>query len=76
MMQVYEPSLWHQSSRQSASKASEAIEEFSGKTYLLIVMQDNPDPDSIAAAVALRRLANSLADLQCSIACGGTIGRG
>lgn len=51
-------------------------EEFAGKTYLLIVMQDNPDPDSIAAAVALRRIANSLADLQCSIACGGTVGRG
>jgi nanoRNase/pAp phosphatase (c-di-AMP/oligoRNAs hydrolase) len=51
-------------------------EEFAGKTYLLIVMQDNPDPDSIASAVALRKIANSLADLQCSIACGGTVGRG
>jgi nanoRNase/pAp phosphatase (c-di-AMP/oligoRNAs hydrolase) len=51
-------------------------EEFAGKTYLLIVMQDNPDPDSIAAAVALRKMANTLADLQCSIACGGTVGRG
>jgi nanoRNase/pAp phosphatase (c-di-AMP/oligoRNAs hydrolase) len=39
-------------------------------------MQDNPDPDCIAAAVALRKLANSLANLQCSIACGGTVGRG
>ena len=51
-------------------------EAFAGKTYLLIVMQDNPDPDSIAAAVTLRKIANSLADLQCSIACGGTVGRG
>lgn len=47
-----------------------------GGTYLLIVMQDNPDPDSIAAAVALRKLANSLASAQCSIAHGGTVGRG
>ncbi len=47
-----------------------------GRSRLLIVMQDNPDPDAIAAAVALRRLVNVLADLKCSIAHGGTIGRG
>lgn len=46
-----------------------------GHKTMLIVMQDNPDPDSIAAAVALRRLANSLAQIQCSIAHGGTVGR-
>jgi len=46
-----------------------------GKSYMLIVMQDNPDPDSIAAAVALRKLANSIADVPCTIACGGTVGR-
>jgi nanoRNase/pAp phosphatase (c-di-AMP/oligoRNAs hydrolase) len=51
-------------------------ELFSGKTYLLIIIQDNPDPDCIASAVALRKLANSLANLQCSITCGGTVGRG
>lgn len=43
---------------------------------LLIVMQDNPDPDSIAAAMALRRLANAVAGLRCSITHGGTVGRG
>ncbi|MHC5213394.1 MAG: DHH family phosphoesterase, partial [Planctomycetota bacterium] len=42
---------------------------------MLIVMQDNPDPDAIASAVALRRLANTLANIQCSIAHGGTVGR-
>jgi len=46
------------------------------KGSLLIVMQDNPDPDSIAAAVALRRFANSTAGVQCSIAHNGTVGRG
>lgn len=46
------------------------------KSSLLIVMQDNPDPDSIAAAVALRRFANTVARLKCSIAHGGTVGRG
>ena len=47
-----------------------------GKSNLLIVMQDNPDPDSIAAALALRKLANTLAQVHCSIAHGGTVGRG
>ena len=42
---------------------------------MLIVMQDNPDPDAIASAVALRRLANTLPNIQCSIAHGGTVGR-
>jgi nanoRNase/pAp phosphatase (c-di-AMP/oligoRNAs hydrolase) len=51
-------------------------EVLAGKAYLLIVMQDNPDPDSLAAAVALRRLARGLANVQVSLACGGTVGRG
>lgn len=46
-----------------------------GHKTMLIVMQDNPDPDSIAAAVALRKLANTLAQIQCSIVHGGTVGR-
>lgn len=42
---------------------------------MLIVMQDNPDPDSIASAVALRRLVNGLGGIRCTIAHGGTVGR-
>lgn len=42
---------------------------------MLIVIQDNPDPDAIASALALRKLANTLANIQCSIAHGGTVGR-
>ena len=42
---------------------------------LLIVMQNNPDPDAIAAACALRELANRAAGLNCQFAYGGTIGR-
>jgi len=45
------------------------------KSRLLIVMQDNPDPDSIASAVALRKIANSLNNVQCTITHGGTVGR-
>jgi len=60
----------------TGSKLQRLTELFVGKAYLLIVMQDNPDPDSLAATVALRKLAKSLANLQVSIACGGTVGRG
>jgi nanoRNase/pAp phosphatase (c-di-AMP/oligoRNAs hydrolase) len=60
----------------TGTKLQKLMELFAGRTNLLIVMQDNPDPDSLAAAVAVRRLAKSLANLQCSIACGGTVGRG
>jgi nanoRNase/pAp phosphatase (c-di-AMP/oligoRNAs hydrolase) len=46
-----------------------------GNNSLLILTQDNPDPDSIAAAVALRKIANTTAGIQCYISCGGTVGR-
>ena len=46
-----------------------------GKSSLLIVMQNNPDPDSIAAAMALRSIANKLGGLNCSIAHAGSVGR-
>lgn len=64
------------SSEKTGPKLQKLTELLTGKSYLLIIIQDNPDPDSIAAAVALRKLANSLANVQCSIGCGGTVGRG
>jgi nanoRNase/pAp phosphatase (c-di-AMP/oligoRNAs hydrolase) len=60
----------------SSEKVSKLVELLRGKRSLLIVMQDNPDPDSIASAAALRRIANTLSEVQCSIAYGGVIGRG
>lgn len=42
---------------------------------LLIVMQNNPDPDSLASAMGLRKIANSQTEAQCTIASGGTVGR-
>lgn len=59
----------------TGSKLQRLTELFVGKTSLLIAMQDTPDPDSLAAAVALRRLAKGLGNAQCSIVCGGTVGR-
>ncbi len=46
-----------------------------GSRTLLIVMQNNPDPDAIAAAAGLREIANELHGIACSLAHGGTIGR-
>lgn len=63
-------------SKKTQLKFPELIKLMRDKASLLIVMQDNPDPDSIAAAVALRRFANATVGLKCSIAHGGTIGRG
>lgn len=42
---------------------------------LLIVMQDFPDPDAIAAAAALRELARSNQEITTTLACGGFVGR-
>jgi nanoRNase/pAp phosphatase (c-di-AMP/oligoRNAs hydrolase) len=63
-------------SKKTRLKYPKLVKLLQNKTSLLIVMQDNPDPDSIAAAVALRRFANTVAGLKCSIAHGGTVGRG
>jgi len=64
----------------SRTKAQLKFERFAsilkGSKNLLVVMQDNPDPDAIATAVALRKLANNIANIPCSISHGGTIGRG
>ncbi|HRS71145.1 MAG TPA: hypothetical protein P5175_04760, partial [Anaerohalosphaeraceae bacterium] len=62
--------------KKSAAKLEQLKSALEGHTTLLIILQDNPDPDAIAAAAALRRLANSLFNIQCSIAHGGRVGRG
>lgn len=65
--------------RQVMSNTAKKIEQFKkmlvNRTAMLIVLQDNPDPDAIAASLALRKLANALANIQCSLASGGTVGR-
>jgi nanoRNase/pAp phosphatase (c-di-AMP/oligoRNAs hydrolase) len=63
-------------SKKTRLKCPKLVKLLQEETSLLMVMQDNPDPDSIAAAVALRKFANSMAGLKCSIAHGGTVGRG
>jgi nanoRNase/pAp phosphatase (c-di-AMP/oligoRNAs hydrolase) len=61
--------------KKSADKIEQLKTVLQNHSTMLIVIQDNPDPDSIASACALRKLANALNDVQCSIAHGGTVGR-
>lgn len=46
-----------------------------GHKNMLIVLQDFPDPDAIAAACALKELARVTCSLQSSMACSGVVGR-
>ena len=56
-------------------KAGSLVSLLKEAKSVLIVMQNNPDPDSLASAMGLRKIANSQTDAQCTIACGGTVGR-
>jgi nanoRNase/pAp phosphatase (c-di-AMP/oligoRNAs hydrolase) len=55
---------------------SELIEWIRGRGKVLIVTHDNPDPDSIAAAVALRHLILIKTGQDAVLTYGGVIGRG
>ena len=52
------------------------LEFVRGKGKVLIVAHDNPDPDSLAAAFALRHMLEVNANIDATIAFGGIIGRG
>jgi len=55
---------------------AEMIEWIRGRGKVLIVTHDNPDPDSIAAAVALRHLLLMKTGQDAVLTYGGVIGRG
>jgi nanoRNase/pAp phosphatase (c-di-AMP/oligoRNAs hydrolase) len=46
-----------------------------GAKSMLIVMQNSPDPDAIAAAAGLREIANVVHGISCSVAHSGAVGR-
>lgn len=52
------------------------VEWIRGKGRILIVAHDNPDPDSLAAAFALKQLFWVKTNVEATIAFGGIIGRG
>ncbi|MHC4842580.1 MAG: DHH family phosphoesterase [Planctomycetota bacterium] len=57
-------------------KYRKLVELLRGKSKLLIVLQDNPDPDALGAAAALRKIGNISDDIKCTFVYGGVIGRG
>jgi nanoRNase/pAp phosphatase (c-di-AMP/oligoRNAs hydrolase) len=61
--------------RKSTERLPKLLSALGDGRTLLIVMQDNPDPDAIASATALRELANTLKGIACTLTHGGTIGR-
>ena len=46
-----------------------------GAKTMLIVVQNNPDPDALAAAAALREIAKQIHGTACSVAHSGAVGR-
>ncbi|MBN2377444.1 MAG: DHH family phosphoesterase [Sedimentisphaerales bacterium] len=57
------------------TQAAQLLELLRDKHRLLIVLQDNPDPDAIASAVALSHLAQTAKTLPVTITYRGIIGR-
>jgi len=52
------------------------VEWLRGRGKVLILTHDNPDPDSLAAAMALKHFIIVQSGNQCALAYGGIIGRG
>ncbi len=61
---------------QNGSQVHDLVEWIRGRGKILIVTHDNPDPDSIAAAVALRHLFLVKTGQDAVLTYGGVIGRG
>ncbi len=66
------PSVAHLSPK---AKVERLIKMVRGRKRALILTHDNPDPDSLASALALAWILERRARLQCHIAYGGIIGR-
>ncbi|MCP4633471.1 MAG: phosphoesterase [candidate division Zixibacteria bacterium] len=63
------------SAEKTRIKLKQIAEIFKDKKNFLIVIQNYPDPDALASAVALKELAKHYSEIQCSIASGGFVGR-
>ena len=58
-----------------ASRLAKLSSVLEGAKTMVIVMQNNPDPDAIGAAAGLREIANELHGIACSVAHSGHVGR-
>lgn len=56
-------------------KLQALLDTVGGRSPVLVLTHDNPDPDALASAAALRALLQQRAQVQCDIAYGGRIGR-
>lgn len=65
----------HHDRYRTAQKVDRLLALLEGRSSALIVMQDYPDPDAIAAAAAFKELANAKSSVQCSLVHGGIVGR-
>jgi len=70
-----ETTLLEEPINQTSRKVSQLLEFMQDKHNLLIVLQDNPDPDAIASATALRCLCKERNHISSTITYGGIIGR-
>jgi nanoRNase/pAp phosphatase (c-di-AMP/oligoRNAs hydrolase) len=59
----------------TAKKVERLLEILSPKKKILIVAHDNPDPDTLASAFALRDIIHKKLDIEVTIGYGGIIGR-
>ncbi len=64
---------WRRRVRRRLARLVEVLE--SGRR-LLVLAHDNPDPDSLASALALQRIAIERAGIEAFLAHGGVVGRG
>jgi nanoRNase/pAp phosphatase (c-di-AMP/oligoRNAs hydrolase) len=62
-------------SSQQLGKLGDLIAVISRSKKILILPHNNPDPDALASSAALRFLIKQKLRKDCSIGCGGTIGR-
>jgi nanoRNase/pAp phosphatase (c-di-AMP/oligoRNAs hydrolase) len=58
-----------------ATRLARLLSLLDGAKTMLIVVQNNPDPDALAAAAALREIANQSLGISCSVAHSGEVGR-
>ncbi len=67
--------LYPRHAESTRAKLDRLIEYAKGHKRALILTHDNPDPDSIAAGVALAHLLHKLAGVEAIVAFGGIVGR-
>lgn len=62
-------------SRPPKARLEALLRRVRGRRRCLVLTHDNPDPDALASALALKSLLERRASVQCEIAYGGIVGR-